>query len=81
MTPNTPAVGPPRSCPCASQRRTVSPSQARILAYALYQVASAPGHGWTEDALGYNNLVADWPEIQRLAAAVGSRAIQGQLEL
>jgi len=50
--------------------------QARTLAYALYQVASAPGHGWTEDALGYNNLVADWPEIQRLAAAVPGRPTQ-----
>jgi len=50
--------------------------QARTLAYALYQVASTPNHGWTEEALGYNNLVADWPEIQRQAAALPGQMTQ-----
>ena len=42
--------------------------QARTLAYELYEIASAPSHGWAEEALGYNSLVADWPAIQQLAA-------------
>ena len=47
--------------------------QARTLAYELYEIASAPGHGWAEEALGYNSLVADWPAIQQLAAQAGTR--------
>lgn len=35
--------------------------EARALAYLLY--TEADKRGWTEEALGYNNLVAEWPAI------------------
>lgn len=42
---------------------------ARDLAYRLYDLASARDHrGATEEAIGYNNLVAAWPAIQKHAA-------------
>lgn len=41
--------------------------QARQLAYRLYGIADRKG--WAEEALGYNALVASWPEIQKAAAA------------
>ena len=41
--------------------------QARDLAYRLYGIADSKG--WSEEALGYNSLVASWPEIQKASAA------------
>ena len=41
--------------------------QARDLAFRLYGIADQKG--WSEEALGYNFLVASWPEIQKHAAA------------
>ncbi|MDA8332522.1 MAG: DUF1156 domain-containing protein [Candidatus Dormibacteraeota bacterium] len=38
----------------------------RDLAYRLY--VTSERHGWTQDALAFNNLVTSWPEILRLAA-------------
>jgi len=50
--------------------------QARELAYRLYGIADRKG--WAEEALGYNALVASWPEIQKAAAAAAEDA-QGRL--
>jgi putative DNA methylase len=41
---------------------------ARDLAYRLYSICERKG--WAEPALGYNALVASWPEIQKQAAAL-----------
>ena len=38
---------------------------ARELAYRLYHIAER--NGWSSDALLYNGLVTDWPELTRLA--------------
>ena len=38
----------------------------RDLAYRLY--VTSERHGWTQDALAFNNLVTSWPEILRLVA-------------
>ena len=40
--------------------------QARDLAYRLYGIADQKG--WSQEAMGYNALVAAWPEIQKFAA-------------
>jgi putative DNA methylase len=40
---------------------------ARDLAYRLF--VSAERSGWAADALAFNELVTDWPELTRLAAA------------
>jgi len=40
--------------------------QARDLAYRLYDICDRKG--WAEPALGYNALVASWPEIVKQAA-------------
>ena len=40
---------------------------ARELAYRLYHIAERKG--WSADALAYNGLVTDWPELARLAQA------------
>ena len=40
---------------------------ARELAYRLYHIAER--NGWSSDALVYNGLVTDWPELTRLAQA------------
>jgi len=50
--------------------------QARELAYRLYGIADRKG--WTEEALGYNALVASWPEIQE-AAAQAAEETQGRI--
>ena len=42
--------------------------QAKDLAFRLYGIADQKG--WTEEALGYNALVATWPDIQKAAAAL-----------
>ena len=51
--------------------------QARELAYRLYGIADHKG--WTEEALGYNALVASWPKIQE-AAAQATEETQGRME-
>jgi len=51
--------------------------EARQLAYRLYGIADRKG--WTQEALGYNTLVASWPEIQKAAAAAAEES-QGRLE-
>lgn len=48
---------------------------ARDLAYRLYAICER--QGWAEDALGFNSLVASWPEIVRRAAT--ETVIQQQL--
>ena len=50
--------------------------QARELAYRLYGIADSKG--WSEEALGYNALVASWPEIQKAAAAAAEES-QGRM--
>ncbi len=40
---------------------------ARALAYLLFTEATK--HGWADEALGYNNLVIAWPDIQKAVAA------------
>lgn len=40
---------------------------ARELAYRLYHIAERKG--WSADALAYNGLVTDWPELTRLSQA------------
>ncbi len=40
---------------------------ARALAYLLFTEATK--HGWANEALGYNNLVVAWPDIQKAVAA------------
>jgi hypothetical protein len=47
---------------------------ARFLARALYRIAGAPRHGWTQKAPGYNNRVAAGPEIRKPAPAVPGAA-------
>jgi putative DNA methylase len=39
---------------------------ARELAYRLYAICERKG--WAQEALGYNALVASWPEIARAAS-------------
>ena len=50
--------------------------QARELAYRLYGIADRKG--WAEEALGYNALVASWPEVQKAAAAAAEET-QGRI--
>jgi len=50
--------------------------QARQMAYRLYGIADRKG--WAEEALGYNALVASWPEILK-AAAVAAEESQGRM--
>jgi putative DNA methylase len=52
---------------------------AKDLAYRLYLICDRKD--WTEEATGYNRLVASWPEIQRLAAEERTRPAQASLEL
>lgn len=48
---------------------------ARDLAYRLYSICER--QGWAEPALGYNALVASWPEIQKQAAALARETQAG----
>jgi len=50
--------------------------EARQLAYRLYGIADRKG--WADEALGYNALVASWPEIQKAAAAAAEET-QGRM--
>jgi len=50
--------------------------EARQLAYRLYRIADSKG--WAEEALGYNALVASWPEIKKAAAAAAEES-QGRM--
>jgi len=51
---------------------------ARDLAYRLYAICER--RSWAEDALGFNALVASWPEIARKAAAPKTpEAVQQEL--
>jgi putative DNA methylase len=50
--------------------------RARELAFRLYGIADRKG--WSEEAQGYNNLVASWPEIQK-AAAASAEETQGRM--
>jgi putative DNA methylase len=50
--------------------------QARDLAFRLYGIAD--NKKWAEEALGYNTLVASWPEIQKHAAAF-TQETQGRM--
>ena len=52
---------------------------AKDLAYRLYLICERKG--WTEEATGYNRLVASWPDIQRLALEEQTRPTQASLEL
>jgi putative DNA methylase len=47
---------------------------ARELAYRLYAICERKG--WAQEALGYNALVASWPEIARLAGASSAAPVQ-----
>lgn len=47
---------------------------ARDLAYRLYTICER--NGWTQEAMGYNSLVADWSDIRRLAGKEETVAIQ-----
>ncbi len=49
----------------------------RDLAYRLY--VTSERHGWTKDALAFNNLVTSWPEILRLAAGLRQHGRQETL--
>ena len=49
----------------------------RDLAYRLY--VTSERHGWTKDALSFNNLVTSWPEILRLVADVRQHGRQETL--
>lgn len=51
--------------------------RARQLAYLLYGVCERKG--WTDEAIAYNGLITAWPELQRLAAPVGSGPDQRSL--
>jgi putative DNA methylase len=51
---------------------------ARELAYRLYSICER--RGWAHEALGYNALVASWPEIVRLASQ-GTETAQATLEV
>lgn len=50
--------------------------EARQLAYRLYGIADRKG--WADEALGYNALVASWPQIQKAAAAAAEES-QGRM--
>jgi putative DNA methylase len=50
--------------------------QAKDLAYRLYGICDHKK--WAEEALGYNALVASWPEIQKHAAAAAQET-QGRM--
>jgi putative DNA methylase len=50
--------------------------QARELAFRLYGIADQKS--WADEALGYNALVASWPEIQKHAAAAAQET-QGRM--
>jgi putative DNA methylase len=49
---------------------------ARDLAYQLFEVSNEKG--WADDALTFNSLIIDWPEIQ---LAVSRAGVQGNLGL
>ncbi|MHB8332475.1 MAG: hypothetical protein ACYDEA_09810, partial [Candidatus Dormibacteria bacterium] len=49
----------------------------RDLAYRLY--VTSERHGWTQDALSFNNLVTSWPEILRLVAELRQHGRQETL--
>lgn len=51
------------------QKVGASASQARDLAYRLHHTAER--RGWAELALAFNGLVVAWPDLERLASAVG----------
>ncbi|HEU5380440.1 MAG TPA: DUF1156 domain-containing protein [Ktedonobacteraceae bacterium] len=50
---------------------------ARDLAYRLYTICER--NGWTQEAMGYNNLVASWSEITRLAAREAAEVKQATI--
>jgi len=49
----------------------------RDLAYRLY--VTSERHGWSQDALAFNNLVTSWPEMLRLAAELRQHGRQETL--
>lgn len=51
-----------------ARRLGIKAEEARALAYLLFTEATK--RGWSEDALGYNNLVVSWPDIVKAAAAI-----------
>ncbi|MDQ3412549.1 MAG: hypothetical protein M3509_10590 [Chloroflexota bacterium] len=51
---------------------------AKDLAYRLYTICERKG--WSQEALSYNGLVVEWPELVRVAApAAGARVEQQRL--
>ena len=57
-------------------------TDARALAYRLYEIASQKG--WSAEALVYNELAQEWPKLEELAStAAGTRraVTEAQAEL
>jgi putative DNA methylase len=54
----------------------VNVEQAKALAYRLYTISERKG--WAGEALAYNALVVDWPEVQAKAAEFMSRGDGGE---
>jgi putative DNA methylase len=50
-------------------------SDARALAYRLYEIASQKG--WAAEALIYNELAQEWPKLEDLASTAGTRSASG----
>lgn len=51
--------------------------RARLLAYLLYGICERKR--WADEAVAYNMLVSDWPEISRLAAAAPDSPLEEEL--
>lgn len=54
-------------------------SDARALAYLLY--TEADKRGWTDEAQGYNSLVAEWPAILAAVAESGGQTEQQSFDM
>lgn len=48
----------------------INPDLLKELAHLLFRIAES--HGWTQDALSFNNLVTSWPEILEAAQTTTS---------
>jgi putative DNA methylase len=51
---------------------------ARDLAYRLYSICEKKG--WAKEAVGYNSIIASWPEIAKLSASVERKERPGEFD-
>jgi len=55
-------------------RMRANTASARELAYRLYRICERKGRA--QEALGYNDLIQSWPEIEKLAQEAADSAVQ-----